>query len=236
MQLALDLSCEAEVQKNTLREYEIKLDNPSLKDVKAAFNELESVMGYDKPFPYQKIKVEFSGKVRVQVNRRKAKDFKEMKVKFFESTSGIFAYTFFKSSGYAVSNFDYRKIKRLSIQKEDREAAELRKIKKLLNRVHPNAWPNLKDNPESLRGLELGVINIKNRFPKHVIDSIKDAFENKKDYRYQLNGDKRDWTVSVEVRDGGYVLAWFSSEFCGYAHGDYYLLINPTTATFKERD
>lgn len=79
--------------------------------------------------------------------------------------------------------------------------------------------------------------NIKKIFSKEQLDAIKAAFESKVPYSCWKYGSKRDYHVNVQIEDGGDKLeAWFSSEYAGTGNGDYYLLLNPTTAVFMEHD
>lgn len=216
---------------------EYSLNKPRLEELKAAVDFFQEKMGYDKPYPSQKIHVEFSEEVEVQVDRRKKKKFRYMKVKFFYASGGRLCYTFHKSTGYIVGYFDYSKIIKMSIEREDSvEQKRMAKVHSLLNRVHPNAWPELKERPESLADYSLSELNIKSRFPSYVIEAIRDAFEDKRDYSYSKDGTQRDIRVSVKVGEDGYVRGWYSSEYPGCGNGQYFFLINPTTAAFSEYD
>ncbi len=46
----------------------------------------------------------------------------------------------------------------------------------------------------------------------------------------------RDVQVQVNICDNGTISAFFSAEYPGYHNGDYYLLLNPTTALFYQQD
>lgn len=166
---------------------------------------------------------------------QKIKTLKKMAVKFFISSLGNFCYTFHSRRGYPVYSIDFQKIRRLSIH--DREAMndkEQHKIESILRRRHPNAWSNL--TPENVRNLNPVVINIRRKFDPQVIEQLKAAFDNRTNFRYERCGIRRDWRVETKLCDDGVFRAWFSSEFSGMLNGSYYLLINPTTAAFKEDD
>lgn len=118
--------------------------------------------------------------------------------------------------------------------------------KRLVRRFHPNAWPDVK--AELARGLFSGrdwrpanCILIKDKFRPEVMEAIRRAFDEIKDFSWRQGGMRRD--VSVEIRAyhddpvyGDYVQAWYSSKYKGCGNGSYYLLINPTTASLREDD
>lgn len=116
-------------------------------------------------------------------------------------------------------------------------------ILKLVKRVHPNAWDDLKAkvaaNPGKYAAEGYSVVSIASKFPEYVIDALKEAFENKTSYSYRrpaAGPSGRSLSVSTKLCDDGIFRAWFSSEFSGCANGDYWALINPVTAAFRERD
>jgi len=117
----------------------------------------------------------------------------------------------------------------------------------ILNNLHENMWDNIKNelkldnfNEKSYirenSGRKIKTVSIKSIFPKWVLDAVKDAIENKKDFRYAINGVKRDKSISIKLGEDGILRGWYSSEFSGYGNGAYYLLINPNTAIFAEYD
>lgn len=119
--------------------------------------------------------------------------------------------------------------------------------KYLLKNLHKNLWDNIRIALEENRlsdidlfrenaGLLFKKVSIKSIFPKWVIDNVKDAIENKRDFSYRMDGIKRDRSVEVKVDENGQLRAWYSSEFSGTVNGAYYLLINPTTAIFYHYD
>lgn len=80
---------------------------------------------------------------------------------------------------------------------------------------------------------------------QHITKRIEDSFNDTGNttgriYSWSHNTTRhsgRDLSLSIERSEkDGLLRAWFSSEFKGYGNGDYYLLINPTTAIFCERD
>lgn len=214
----------------------IFLDNPTIEEIKKSVEELNSMMGWDKEFPYQKIHVQFLDEVPVRVNMRKVKKLKEMRVKFFRSNLGNFCYTFHSRTGYPLCTIDYHKIYCLSIYGKP-TIDELEKAKqRFLARIHPNAWDDIRKGELKLTEENMKTISIKNKFPEWVIEDLKRAFENKTNYYYKRRGTKRDLSVSTKMCDDGIFRAWYSSEYAGCLNGSYYILINPTTAAFREDD
>lgn len=126
------------------------------------------------------------------------------------------------------------------------------RIRALGRCIHPNAWPDLrKDCAEaswshktSMFGQGLARVDIRRKFPAPVLEKIRLAFENKWAFHWRqptrgTGGQGRDLSVEVlSVVENGqeYVRAWFSSEKPGTGNGSYYLLLNPTTASFREDD
>ncbi len=214
--------------------YEVLLIDPQIKDVRSAVEHLESLMGYDKPYKWQKIKVVFEEEVEVRKDRRNVKKLTEMKVNFFNSNRNFFCYTFHRASGFPVSSIPFRLITSLSIEVEKTKAEDT--VAKILNRRHPNAWTNLDPKSDSLKWQEHKTVSIKSKFPSYVIEELKDAFDNKKDYSHKKYGQKRDLSVETKLCDDGVFRAWYSSEYAGCGNGSYYLLLNPTTAAFREDD
>lgn len=72
-------------------------------------------------------------------------------------------------------------------------------------------------------------------FPKYTLQEIELAFKEKKSGNWFKYGTKRDFSVETKYENGEFK-AWFSSEYSGCGNGDYYLLLNPTTAVFCETD
>lgn len=117
----------------------------------------------------------------------------------------------------------------------------------ILNNTHDNMWDDLKD---SLRdnnfrekylikensGGRIKTVSIKSVFPKWVCENIKKAIEEKHNFRYSMNGVRRDKSVEIKICEDGILRGWYSSEYSGTGNGAYYLLINPYTAIFAEFD
>lgn len=126
-------------------------------------------------------------------------------------------------------------------------------IKSYLKKIHPNAWGDIKENltkvlngtknesevHEYLTGKVKYRRDIKKLLGEGQFNLLVDAFENKKTFSWHRNTyshSGRDLSISTKLCDDGVFRAWFSSEYMGCGNGDYYLLINPTTAIYYERD
>ena len=222
----------------------VELKAPSFEDIEAAVKALEALMSYDGNYPRQRITIEFDKPSKVRVDSRNEKSLKSAEMRFFNSRQGNFCYTFYSSTGYPLSYMEYRNIRRLSIDSKPLfEGKRIKKVLALGRRIHPNAWDDLKAKilakpKEYLHYYTLGPISIAGKFPSHVLDQIKKAFETKADFRYDggFCGKRRDFSVSTRLCPDGIFRAWFSSEYHGCGNGSYYLLINPTTAAFREDD
>jgi hypothetical protein len=187
----------------------------------------------------------FSKPVTLRINLYKTVETQKAKVGLFISDRGIFCYTFGKRTGFY---FDSSQIESLisieAVLPEETRAEKLKLVKSFANRIHPNAWANLREEINADPGKALDrygamVTSIKSKFPDNVIDQLKEAFEKKEQYSYRQDpwGKKgRHLSVETKLCDDGIFKAWFSSEYPGCANGDYWLLINPTTAIFMETD
>jgi hypothetical protein len=184
---------------------------------------------------------------------------KEFKCRFFIGNNGMFCYQplTMKRRGFMV-NFDHNIEKIIVVEKKQYDVLENAKV--LLKKIHPNAWDELRatlkeaidKNDASLLEHEYMLQGrVKYRYilsdiKKHsrwnvqqVMEGLKQAFENKTPYSWshRTSGHSgRDISISIEMKEDGVLRAWLSSEFMGCGNGDYYLLINPTTAIFSERD
>jgi hypothetical protein len=140
------------------------------------------------------------------------------------------------------------------VEKIERMPSQMKQAKSLLNSLHPNAWPDVRaELEEAIKTGDFSktVLNYHEHQPINVIRKIKynrdevakqiqDAFDNCKAFRWHQDTYRhtgRDLSIEVKpTEDGKGVRAWFSSEFMGCGNGDYFIMINPTTATSKERD
>ncbi len=204
---------------------------------------------------YGKLRLVFSNPVSLTMNRRKRSEPSTTHEKrlFIGKSTKCLCYTSTTRTGFFLEDADlYRLIRIEPVVKEN----VTEKVRKLANRIHPNAWCDLKEklltNPaEYASNYGYTVTSITGKFPKYVLDEIKQAFENKTEYRYRKdspvfapthtwggtsNRAGRDLKVECKLCDDGIFRAWYSSEYPGCLNGDYWLLLNPTTAAFKERD
>lgn len=164
-------------------------------------------------------------------------------VKLFFSSSGQLCYTFSGRRGYPLSDHAIVDISDVSLQSQSDSLLErVDMVERLIASIHPNAWPDLRDclkNPEDLVRLSrlgLGRLSMKSRFPACVISDLESAFANKTDFHYYLPGKNRDIRVKTKLFPDGMLRAWYQSEYPGCGNGQYYLLLNPYTASFMEPD
>ena len=126
--------------------------------------------------------------------------------------------------------------------------------KKILNRLHENLWADIREGMDQTINTDTPSSDFKYHFNgklkfksmstvmnKHGLELLKDAIENKKDYKWSnpssaTNGRGRDFRIECYTGGDGNYRAWFSSEYQGCLNGDYYLLLSPTTAVFYETD
>lgn len=214
---------------------------PIVGDIEKAVKDLYGLMGRDKEYPWQKVKVTFREPTRVVVNRYSSKLLKNMLVDFFTSATGHFCYTFHKRTGFALGMDMASRIKALSIAPlVSHDLKKIRRVKSLARKIHVNAWDDLRkkmeETPEKYFYHGLALIDISRKFPKSVIEALENAFENKKEYSYGTSGTKRDLSVSTSLCEDGIFRAWFSSEYAGCGNGSYYLLLNPRYASIREDD
>ena len=196
---------------------------------------------------YGKFRLTFRQPTSLRKNRRRMTAEKTTwDVRLFASQQGYFCYTFASKTGYPFDSSQLAKLYTIiPVTNDDAEMVE--KVRKLANRIHPNAWEDLKEkllaDPEKYLGCYgYTVTSITGKFPDYVLEAVRKAFEEKSDYSHDAGGyyrkknTGRDLKVECKLGEDGIFRAWFSSEYPGCANGDYWLLINPTTAAFKERD
>lgn len=82
----------------------------------------------------------------------------------------------------------------------------------------------------------LSRLSITARFPYLVCKQVEEAFENRTPYSYSSPGRRRDVSIEMRVCDDGVFRAWYRSEYPGCGNGQYFLLLNPTTASLSEYD
>lgn len=165
----------------------------------------------------------------------------EFQCKFFYA-NGKLAYTPTGRSGWYIEDMSYRKIKTIIVrhkQHPDILAEKEKEREKLWNRIQKarfdeQTWSHLKK--DDFREDKHPFFYIKKVFNEWDMRRIREGFEQKKDFRIRVEATNRDYTAEGKMGDDGIYRAWFSSEFSGWANGDYYYLLNPTTAVFCEHD
>ena len=122
--------------------------------------------------------------------------------------------------------------------------------KKFIKKLHPNLWKRYRDQYNETGIVDLrhdtGLIaqyrNIKSIFGDEVIQWIKDHLDKNEPcswYKYYSGNEPhlgRDYTIEISTSPDGFLSGHFSSEYPGFGNGDYYLLVNETTAIFIEKD
>lgn len=217
-------------------------DSPSWNEFDEALKKLSKEAADSKNT--EKLEFVFSKPVDIRFAGAKTKFGKnKISLKIFSGCKG-WGYTQRSDShsGTAMSCFPWYSVRKIVLP--DKKEINWEKESRLMRgRIHPNAWADLQDKlsddgtylREHLYG-NLSVISIASRFPGHVITSLRKAFEEKTQFSYRTYGDKRDLTVETKLCEDGIFRAWYSSEYSGCGNGSYYLLLNPTTAAFKEDD
>ena len=192
-----------------------------------------------------KFRVEFDRPMTLNTGRRTTIVATEATVRVFLHGETQLCYTFHKRTGYAFGCDHISFIECIEPIMPDAAAErDTLRIKALANRIFPGTWDDLRekvtvDPDHYYRNYGYTVTSITGKFRPYVLASIKEAFEKKEKYNYRMeaNGHQgRSLSVEMKVCDDGIYRAWFTSEFPGCANGDYWLLLNPTTAAFKERD
>lgn len=172
-------------------------------------------------------------------------------IKFFISTVGSIAFLIGrqKRRGYSFPYYD--NIKEIIEVKKRKEPTDISNAKTILKKIHPNVWDDLKDEMNDVingkfsqtfdwhfKG-RLKFRNISKLLTLTERERLKQAFENKTEFRWShrtLSQRGRDLSISTEIHEDGKFRAYFSSEYMGCGNGDYWLLLNPTTAIYHESD
>lgn len=174
-------------------------------------------------------------------------------IKLFVSSTGNFGYLSGRQKRRGSFFPLYREIEKIDIiNKKVKIYDNIKNAQCILKKIHPNAWVEIQENMKRIiNGGEpdtdfewhfkgkLNLRNISSLLNTHEKNRLVEAFENKTDYNwskptYHHRG--RDLSISTKMGDDGKFRAWFSSEYMGCGNGDYYLLLNPTTAIFYETD
>lgn len=191
-----------------------------------------------------RLRVCFNRPVEIATARRRKVRGEVLDVEFWVSSQGRLCYSRRRNrrTGYAVSDyFPFNEAYQISlIPKGNEDALKLRQVQNLAGLIYPGTWPglaqDLQQTPEKYTHHHPLRVNITRKFPPHVIENLRQAFAERREYRYSLSGRKRDLTVSVQINDRGEVRGYFSSEFAGTGNGQYWLLVNPETAILQEED
>lgn len=166
---------------------------------------------------------------------------------FFISSAGNLCYLPSKKKRYGyVIPWNWKVVSITERQKKI--YTDIGNAKTILNKIHLNAWDNLKvEMNDVINGKEsqdfkwhfknkLKFRNVAKLMSPNYRQQLVSAFENKCDFHWNYKGKKRDYTIEVTLCADGVLRAIFSSEYSGCLNGDYYLLLNPTTAIFYETD
>lgn len=192
-----------------------------------SYNYLDPICYYRESSP-----VNYRGKVRL---------LDRLKCRFFYH-NGTLAYTPTGRTGWYISDMSFRNIKEIKLyHKNHPEILEQEKEEryKLWNRIQKSrydehTWSNL--TIEHFKEKKHPFFYIKKVFNERELREIEDAFQNKRSFRIQVEKAKRHYTAEGKMGEDGIYRAWFSSEFIGMLHGDYYYLLNPKVAVFAEHD
>lgn len=240
-----------QVEPTAEEKWEVDLSSISLNDLEReiaiidAWKALKEKLRTEKDLYESKYILTFSKPVTLRVNQRKTVETEKAKVKLFISTTGNFCYSFTKRNGYQFLTSQIECLSSIAaVLPEETRAEKLKLVKSFANRIHPNAWADLREEINADPGKVLDrkgamVTSIRSKFPDYVITQLKEAFEKKGQYSYNqhASGNKgRSLRLETKLCDDGIFRAWFSSEYPGCANGDYWILINPTTAIFMEKD
>ena len=195
---------------------------------------------------HKKMRLCFDTPVSLPINKRKNTQAKVIhECRLFVTKTGLLCHTNTARSGYPFDTDDLYHL--ISIEPVP-EIDLVEKVRRLAYRIYPGVWDDIKAkllaNPSDyFQNYGYSVTSICGKFPDYVIADIKTAFKDKSNYTYDAGGrwnrarkNGRDLSIECKLCDDGIYRAWFSSEFPGCANGDYWLLINPTTAIFKESD
>ena len=176
---------------------------------------------------------------------------KLINIKFFISTVDSIAFLTGRQKRRGYSFPIYDNIIELNEVKKRKEPTDISNAKTILKKIHPNAWNELKvELNDVINGKQsqdfdwhfkgrLKFKNISKLLTSTRRTELQQAFENKTEFRWKRNTYHhrgRDLSISTQLDDNGNLRAYFSSEFMGCGNGDYWLLLNPTTAIYYEAD
>ena len=220
-----------------------KIETNDMEGFKKAYDEVYQEQ-HSWKYPTQKYLVTFRKPVTIVHNKRMTKEETSIELSFFIASNGYPCYSTRISPrhGRYVTQEMYENMESISLRAEADFDNE-QKTRRLVGRFHPNLWTNIQEElintPSTMKDKyynNFSTVNLTSKFPKSVMAALKKAIENREDYSYRQYGEKRDMSIETKLGDDGVYRAWFSSEFSGCGNGSYYLIINPTTAAFREDD
>lgn len=163
----------------------------------------------------------------VQLIENKGKIKYTSKAEMRLSVNGLTHYSFSKRTWHPLVDYDkVYCIETVLVNDKMKNKA----IESLLKSKHPNVWKDLDKIVKT--NSDLQKYSITGKVDKSFIDNIKYAMDDKRDVDLVSKGKKRDMYVKCWNEDDDYK-ATFSSRLKDSDEGDYYTLINPTTATMK---
>lgn len=185
----------------------------------------------------------------------------KMSVRTFFSKQKNFCYTFGSRTGYPFRKINMDNIQSISLPtKDEHESQEqlqyLNRVKHALKILHPNAWDNLRTElvddpshfkyyggflkifiPKKYKNMHGGEsVLYKSVFPEHILRVIENGFETKTNFSQYIYRTNYRFGVEGNLGTDGVYRAWYSREVKGGGANWNYLLLNPTTAWFVEKD
>lgn len=174
-------------------------------------------------------------------SRKKYRLVKKFSCKFFSHEENL-CYTPTGRSGWYIEDMSYSKVDRIEVfhyshpdrlsKKQNERDALWRRIQR--ERFDNETWSNLEKS--SFQERSHPFFYIKEVFNEWDMIHIQKAFENKESFSIKTSSQKRDYSVEGRMCDDGIYRAWFSAEYSGWCNGNYYLLLNPKIAVFRETD
>lgn len=238
---------------------EVLSPNPTEDTIKEVCDRLRTQAGLD--FSREKFVIKFSKPTTILKGGRYVNDITEMKVRTFFSKQKNYCYTFGSRSGYPFSKITMSNIQSISIPTKDEAKSQeelryLNNVRHALKILHPNAWENLRteliEDPNHFKYyggfLKIFIpkkyndmageehILYKSVFPDYVRDMVIDGFENKKKFNYSTDRQQYYFTVESNLDTNGVFRAWYSRGIRNSGTTWAYLLLNPNTAWFAEKD
>jgi hypothetical protein len=196
--------------------------------------------------PTEKFLVTFSRSVILRTAKNRMTSVRQAQVRLFMTPAATLThlcYTFNRRKGYMFHDGDLLAIESVELVDPAQPVPDrIAKVQKLARCIHPNAWDDFKQELQSSMAQEryarrgLSPVDIRKLLPASIILEVEEAFKNKTKFHYRHCGKRRNWIVEVSPGDDGVLRAWFNSYHKEAAHGSEYLLLNPHTAAFMERD